>query len=352
MLKTIIFLTIVPLLFNAAFEGVKSLPHSYVYGFVKIEALFSVIYYVAIFFTRSLDVVGMIYLALLFCTLSIGIVRVTMARKSFAVYLKVIGKKISEVGVYGYFSMAIIGIQMLRSSIFQPWEYRDTKTYTAIVNDAATNGIIYGTFEEFGSLNYSISDAGVKMIFTPWYMFEAWICRFCGIRGTLLTERVLPPILILIAYVVLYMIAKNFYADNNKCAIFLLISCCLIENLQVLQDQAGIMLVWPAWGKNIPVILMCPLLYLTYTSMQHMKQQEWRRALIELFVISFAACGTTAASVMVIPIMLGILAMVFCYETKTLRPLVATIIGIVPPIVYFCGYILIQKGLIVFPGEL
>ncbi|MBO6214471.1 MAG: hypothetical protein J6N76_02910 [Lachnospiraceae bacterium] len=352
----------------------------YLHGFISVVGIFFVCYigYVTVSclgivadrWAYRLSVLGWIFVA----------VTVVLTAISLSVLFRKGGIRLSlpKMQPDPLWVIAILWIvfQIIRVVTMQTVEYRDDRTYIAMMGDYIYNDSIFGADTDSGEPVRDISGMNVKWLISPWYHFLAVISDFAGLHPAIIYKTILPVPLMLLTYMALYELGQELGLRGRSLHGYMLISAAAFEALAGTFDPATGFLVWPMWGKNpaglvvVPMILSSFLRGIRYGNPggslaeekdKHNPKRDCdkgscRREVLKLICAGVAGCGMSATCMMVIPIEMAALFVAYavCRCLKGGRPLrrfgVAVGLaaaGLLPPVIDMVIFIMASRGVLI-----
>ncbi len=183
-----------------------------------------------------------------------------------------------------------------------------------------------------------------RYVLSPFPVFIAVLSRVSGIHAAILAHTLLPPVLLLLAYVVLGMIGYQlFHGDRKKIWIFVLIGAILPMFLSTTVYMQGSFMLLRIWqGKAVLTAVLLPfLLYCGLCILEgHWKKKDW----ILLAALMFACCMVSSMGIMLGAAMLGILGIVLAVLKRDAALLVKMAMCGIPNILYTAAYLLVLGG--------
>lgn len=348
MLVAFIYLLIIPLIIGMCIGIKRGLAELYLSGFLLMFGVFSVCYYVVIFLLHSSSMVmmGRLYQIVLVPFLIGGVIRFIRDRKDVEVKLREGIWCFQDERLWVFLAVALIVVQIVRVGVFEPFALSDSQTYDALVNDMAQSGVIYGQDPRWGQPLQSLADVDARYIITSWYVYEAYMVRIAGIPSVLLTETVLPMVILFLSYIVLWILSGVIFSEQmNRRWLFLFLCGIIAEAQLVVQDAAGYMLVWPTWGKNLIASIICPIIAVLFMDCVMQRRSAFYTT-VALMLCSFLASNISAAGMMAVPIELGALCLTFSIAKRRPALIVIGAFAVIPIGVEFILYKLFTAGLL------
>ncbi|MBE5907616.1 MAG: hypothetical protein E7278_02125 [Lachnospiraceae bacterium] len=330
------YIVLVTVMVGAAFSCSRGITDLVLRGFVFQLALFSMCYYIAILIMhiKSMNVLAGMYLAIISLVGLLGAFRLVRCRRQVQTMLLEQSMLFSKNRAFVLAPIIVIVYQILRVVICEPFSISDSCEYYGLITGMVEKSEIY-------PLGFS-----AKYITTTWYPYEAFLARLTGCHGVVIASTVLPFFLVLLSYCALWRLGKTiFNGDVRKNCLFILATGLISEMMLVLADSAAYMLVWPTWGKNIPPSIICPLLFALFLEQANRVHID-AKTLIWMFLLSFVAATTTAASMIAIPIQMFALALIYFFREKRIDLCLMCVVVIVPELFQFIIYVFFSRGML------
>lgn len=275
----------------------------YILEAMLLISLWTIVSLPFIYMDMKFDVAVHVYLAVL-AGLYLGALVYAVIRKSGKIarnssYCGEIVQFVKENKSLCAFTVITIGYQILRCMILQTGGYRDSKTYIALINDMVETNRFFLMEDVYGYFGMSLKDVSPKYIFSGWYTFEAFISYVSGLHPLIIVNTVLPPVIMLFAYMSYWVLSELFFGKNSKKRVWFLVFIALI--FQFLADDTGVLfMIWPTWGKNLVLSISIPMYLYYYFS----KQLDKKVIYAILVLIIFFACFVSTTGVVVMPILI------------------------------------------------
>ncbi len=336
----LIYLTIIPLLVGMVYGYQNSLAEVYLKGSLLTFGIFSLCYYLVLLVLRgtSMDLMMQAFHAALVPVLVVGAIRLFWERGSLLSNNKDWKVCLGEPRIWMVLALALIAWHIARVGFLQPFEFSDSQTYDALINDMAQTGVIYGQEPRLGTVLPSLTQVDARYIITSWYFYEAYLARLTGLHAMVVTETIIPMVVLFLSYLTLWWMSRLLFREHPQRRWLFLFLCGVIAEAQlVFQDSSAYMLIWPAWGKNVVSSIICPLIAVLFLELVQ-KRRSVVEVTFQLFLCSFLAANASAASMMAIPLELGALCLVFAIAKRRFGILVIGAIAVMPVAVQFLLY--------------
>ena len=333
MLALIFYLGITPLIMGSLITtrryetGSVTWGYRYICGLMLSYTLFTILCIPMIRFEAPFHVLCMAYEVVTVIATLTGLV-LFIRRRDWAISVK---WKFDLAKVAPFILMAlIVGFQMFRLFYFQEIEYRDDKTYFALVNDMLGSDKMYLTDPNNGQVYTSIFEANFKDMMDSWYPYAAFLSRVSHFHPLVICKTVLPPLILFWHYLILWIMGMFLFTqDATKTAWFVTI-CALINDMtRQLMVTSLIFLDWPVWGKNLVGTISVLLVLVIY-----MRRSVDSRKLNYLQMICAVTMGgfTSSMGLIAMPLEIGLLSLIEGVRKKRIIPIFEAIIYLLPAI--------------------
>lgn len=241
-----------------------------------------------------------------------------------------------EINIWMICSVALIGYQVIRAALAHFFVYADDAHYIPVIND-----LLYTDLDYY--FNYTKGEPGcietdVKYLFTTYFPYLASISKISGLHPAILVQTVLPVILTIALYVLVWHYGKTLFKDNKNAWIFVFFFALLVETMcGYLLTHANHVIVSIYYGKKIVFTLLIPFIMLFLAEKTSMLEDEVKLlSKKDVFCLAVMMLGVCAPSLMgagLAPILIFCMGMVLSVRKKTIIPLLQMVIGMMPTIV-------------------
>lgn len=187
-----------------------------------------------------------------------------------------------------------------------------------------------------------LSSFPARYVLSPFPMFVAFMSRLIGVKAPGLAHTLLPFILLIFVFFVLYMWAKKLF-DNQRTAqnCFLFLSMVLLAFSNFSTHARGMMTFSRIWqGKAVLASILLPFLLLLGVKMvtESYEKKDW----IFLLVVMFSSCLVSSMGIILSAVEIGIFALLASLQHRRWRELVLTVLCCLPNVIYAGIYVLIR----------
>lgn len=182
-------------------------------------------------------------------------------------------------------------------------------------------------------------DLPKRYALSPWPIFCALLANLTGVHPAEFMHAYFPPILILFAYMIYFLIGKALF-DNNIKRISIFLIFLSILNLfggsSVYTASSFFLLrLWQGKAALANIILPLIILFELYTR----KYKRLKSLYIGLFLSVLCACAVSSTGIGIAPIMILIFALTFAIKDKSFKTLLKYALAAAPAIPYGIRYI-------------
>lgn len=263
-------------------------------------------------------------------------------RKKAAFSVKVVESQAGHrdaVTVFLWCFVAVLLVLQLAVAVLFAYEEGDDAYYVAvsvITNDAET---MYLKNPYTGSGTAIDTRHGLA----PFPIWVAYVARLAGMHPATIAQIVLPVTLIVMCYSIYYLLAKKFFNNGRKIALFLLIlEVMVLFGGYSLQSVENFLLVRTAQGKAVLANIVIPFLFLLLLGileeLQHSRSVGiWRWLMVAATMISGCLCSLEGCLLMCMLLGTVSLCMLVCYRRwKLLLPAAGCCIApVIVALLYF-----------------
>jgi len=181
-----------------------------------------------------------------------------------------------------------------------------------------------------------------RYVLSPFPSYVAYLAWFSGLSPAAIAHTFLPGVLVVLAYVVYYMIAKSlFQNDLLKQGVFLLFVITILSNSYFSRHSQGVFMYTRIWqGKGTLVAILIP--FLVYWGIRICQEKMDRVDWWLLFATMLSTCFVSSMGIMLGAIVLGILGIGNLIVNKKTKDVIWMVLCCVPNMVFALLYILIR----------
>ena len=233
-------------------------------------------------------------------------------------------------------ALLLIGMQIVRVAIGQFFVYADNVRYIPAINDILETDLYYSMDYKWGVSG--IKETDVKYIYTTYFPYLASICKISGLHPAILVQTVLPIILTLSLYNLVWHYGLFLFRNKQSSWIFVFFFSLLIETIGGYDyTYANHVVSGIYFGKKIVFTILLPFILLFIAERTSLLEDEV--VLIkkhDIFLLLIMMTGVCAPSLMgtgLAPIILFSVGMVLSFRKKSMIPLILMGIAMIPSMV-------------------
>lgn len=311
----------------------------FILGFLVMVSEFAIICYVAIYTDTLFHIVSRITLTV-YIIESLGILFwLVMSKRSVLSLTGFKDKIITLIHSPAFWYMAIVcTFQIVRLVVMQPYQFRDSKTYNALVIDTLQTDHLFRTFQTSGFPFASVLYMKLRFTLSPWYPFQAMLSGICKLHPLIICNTVMPAYILLLEYILLYSLGKLLFNNDRDVCLFTALCAFVHELTLYCHTPTMINLVWPLWGKGVVSCIIVPILLILFIMYARNYVGNCFSFFAIVFFIGLAGCSMSPMAGLVIPLELSILGLIQTVRTRSIRPLFISIASCCPSFIYLGAY--------------
>lgn len=247
-------------------------------------------------------------------------------RKRAAFSMRIVESHVTQkdaVTVFLWCLVAILLILQLAVAALFAYEEGDDAFYVAISVITNESDTMYVVHPYTGDP----TEIDMRHGLAPFPIWVSYVARLAGIHPATIAQIVLPVVLIVMSYSVYYLLAKKFFGDRKKIAMFLLIvEVMVLFGGYSLQSVENFLLVRTAQGKAVLANIVIPVLFLLLLGileeLQHGRPVGvWQWLMIAATMTAGCLCSSEGSLLLCMLLGTVSLCMLACYRRwKLLLP--------------------------------
>ncbi|MCC8104183.1 MAG: DUF6077 domain-containing protein [Clostridiales bacterium] len=177
-----------------------------------------------------------------------------------------------------------------------------------------------------------------RYVLSAWPLYLAALSTLCaGLHPTLIAHFLLPGLVVLFAYLIYALIARDLFPeDPHRQDLFLLFVVLILSFSGFSVYSSGVFLFTRGWqGKALVAAIIQPALF--FQCRKAMKKEKDKTAWLHLFCTVTSACMFSSMGVVLSGIPVGVYAIVYGFEQKKWRYLPCSLLACSSAVV--CGVI-------------
>lgn len=235
-------------------------------------------------------------------------------------------------------ALVIIAIQIVVVVLFAHFD-ADDSLYVATGTTAVETDSIFRYNAYTGQLYEKLPR---RYVLSPFPIFLAVVSQLIGgLHPAITAHTILPPIFLICAYCVVYLIARKWFPDDaNARGIFLFLTVFLCWFSAYSAYNAGNFQMIRLWqGKAVLAAFMLPLIFCLSSSIILEEQPAYSWLL--LFMADIGACLLTSMGIILAPLMIGIFVFLGLLRFRSAKRTILGLACCIPSAVFGIMYILL-----------
>jgi hypothetical protein len=212
-------------------------------------------------------------------------------------------------------------------------EWDDTY-YVNIANEAVVSDKIYWVYPETGTM----ADFDKRYVLSLWPIFYAWLSKLIGVSPTIMAHTIFPWLMIPLAYMVYFMISKEWFSDDRQMQGMFLTFAVLLHMFMSGTHTSGItfLSITPWVGKGVLAAILIPELFYVFLRCANRDETgNW----VLLGISCLGSCLLSSMGIMLIPILTGLMSLLTASQKRDFRYLYKGIAACVPCVLLGIYYI-------------
>ena len=194
---------------------------------------------------------------------------------------------------------------------------------------------------------YKYDDKGVEYetlpsrhVLSPFPIFTATTAKILGIHPAIVAHTVFPPVFIILAYMIYFLIADALFKEDKKSKYIFIIFLSVIYVFGAYSLWSNfVFLLYRAWqGKALIANIFIPFIWLLFLKYLHNDDFYWGI----LFLTLWAADLTSSMGLFVPSLVAGTLALIYSVTHKKKKYILRTLICFLPTFVYGIMFLIIR----------
>lgn len=241
-----------------------------------------------------------------------------------------------NISIWMILAVLIIGLQVVRVSFGHFFVYADNALYIPIINDLIETDKDAYLFYQTGVPGYIETDR--KYLFTTYFPYLASVCKLSGIHPAILVQTILPVILTIVSYGLVWDYGYILLKNKKTAWIFVFFFSVLVETIGGYDHTyANSVITGIYFGKKIVFTLLLPFLLLFIAKRTLLLEDKavvlGKTDVFRLFLMMVGICAPSLMGTGLAPIVLFCIGLVLVIRTKSALPMIQMAIGMIPAIV-------------------
>lgn len=318
--------------------------YCYVCGFFFMLALFEPVCVVASYMRLSFNVVVVLYSVLLMAVVAAVFIKEKIIKRLKLFSLKKTGQTIQKLyrewsgyeWIYLIAFLVLLGIQVYGAIFYFSTIYSvDDATYIAIGSSAIAKNDLY-EINPYTGIYYPLE---IKRVFQSSLIFYAYLAKVINVSVPTVAHTVLNTVLLLMAYCVYGIMAKDLFKKRDDQLIFLIFISLFFLFGNYTNYSHSFRLLATLWqGKAILAVILTPLLFILMRRILS-EHYHWKYGLL-LMILSASAVSLSLMGIATIFFVVVILTVLFALYNRNCRLLLYIIWACIIPGVIGAAYLL------------
>ena len=194
---------------------------------------------------------------------------------------------------------------------------------------------------------YKYDDKGVQYVvlpsrhvLSPFPIFTATTSKILGIHPAIVAHTVFPPVFIILAYMIYFLIAEALFKEDKKMKYIFIIFLSVIYVFGAYSLWSNfVFLLYRAWqGKALIANIFIPFIWLLFLKYLHNDDFYW----FILFITLWAAELTSSMGLFVPSLVAGVLGLIYSITQKKKKYITRTLVCFLPTFVYGIMFLIIR----------
>ena len=229
----------------------------------------------------------------------------------------------------------LVGIQAFMGFAFMHEDYDDSN-FVVKATVAYDTDTLY-KYDDKG-LEYEILPS--RQVLSPFPIFTATTAKILNIHPAIVAHTVFPPVFIILAYIIYFLIGEALFKDDAKMKYIFTIILSFIYVFGAYSAWSNfVFLLYRVWqGKALIANIFIPFIWLLFLKYLHNDDFYW----FVLFITLWAADLTSSMGLFVPSIAVGVLSIIYGLTQKDKRYISRMLICFIPTLVYGLIYLKIK----------
>ncbi len=337
LIVAILICIVVPVLIGDLLLPNEAIGKQYIMGILTTLAISQALYLPFIIYQHPFTPYFVVYVLAIgtLCVLSV-VKRHCHYGKSFRAMLDV-QRKIGNINMWMILAFLLIGIQVARVAFGHFFVYADNARYIPIINDIIETDKDY--YLDFVNGVPKAKETDIKYIYTTYFPYLASICKVSGLHASILVQTVLPIILTITLYVLVWHYGEILFTDKQTIWMFMLFFGILVETTGGFDNtHANAVVSGIYFGKKIIFTILLPYILLFIAEKSSLLNKEATslkiRDVLLLVIMMTGICAPSLMGTGLAPIALFSMGLVLSIRRKSLLPFAQMLIAMIPSVTF------------------
>lgn len=176
-----------------------------------------------------------------------------------------------------------------------------------------------------------------RQVLSPFPIFTATTAKILGIHPAIVAHTLFPPVFIILAYIIYFLIGEALFKDDIKMKYIFVIILSVIYIFGAYSAWSNfVFLLYRVWqGKALIANIFIPFIWLLFLKYLHTDEFYW----FILFITLWAADLTSSMGLFIPSLTVGVLGILYSLTQKDKNYIIRSLICFLPTLVYGLIYL-------------
>jgi hypothetical protein len=329
--------TVVPVLVGDLMLPQDAIGKQYITGVLGTLAVSQIIYLPVVLFQQHFTPFFIVYVLIIAGLCILSVVKRHKHYRERCRDLLNIKENLGRINFWMICAILLVGFQTIRVAIGHFFVYADNARYIPIINDLIETDLDY--YLDFIKGVPGAKETDIKYLFTTYFPYLASISKISGLHPAILVQTLLPIILTVTTYVLVWHYGLLLFKDKQSSWMFVLFFGILAETIGGYDNTHANSLVSAIYfGKKIVFLILLPYILLFIAEKAALLEDNVNQLSIkDILLLVIMVLGICAPSLMgtgLTPIALFALGVVLAIRRRSLKPLGHMGIAMIPSIIF------------------
>lgn len=314
-------------------QAQNGLAHALVTGYLLLFAIFYLITMPLLLLKASLNTLVFIFAVI---NITLSFVSVATCAPSIMMSLRGLVAHVKRYSVIMILALLLIAFQTGVLTFYQHIDDDDATYVASAVTSVETN-----TINEYDPHTGNIIvKHNMRRFFSPFHVYNAVVAKLVSVHPTIVAHSVFPAVFIPLSFMTAYLLIAKFFRRKQDYVEYGLLFFALLTimgNVSIYTNSTFLLFrIWQGKAMLANFVIPGILLYASYA----MERSRVNAAWIIVAAAVLAGCLTSSMAVALLPLTLGLLAIVYAVVRKRVLPIVMASICLIPCLI--CGLLYIM----------
>ncbi len=234
-----------------------------------------------------------------------------------------------------FIAIILIGVQAFIGFAFMHEDYDDSNFVAKATIALDTNTLF--KYDDKGAEYPALPS---RQVLSPFPIFTASTAKILGIHPAIVAHTVFPPVFIILAYIIYFLIADALFKDDKEMKYIFIIFLSVIYIFGAYSLWSNfVFLLYRAWqGKALIANIFIPFIWLLFLKYLHNDDFYW----LILFITLWAADLTSSMGLFIPSLTAGVLGLLYSITQKNKKYILRTLVCFLPTLVYGIMFLIIR----------